>query len=176
MADLTRIKTEDDLAAAEKAKPAHELPVSFARCPRCGCEFEDIRIISMDQLAANLLVSLSTIRSWVRRDLLQCRLWARNRRIHRVFLASDVRVFLDRVIHKPGDNPDSYASKLYADAVRNGRKGQKIRAEKDALRRAAKLSSDNTELSVANQGNEPSISQDGINVPVINDGVQNGAE
>lgn len=114
-----------------------ELPLSFAQCPNCGCEFEDIRIMSIPQFASNLMVSPQTVRGWMTAGKLKFRLWARFGRVHRVILAKDAKAFIDVHLGKPDAPDDSFAKRLWHATLANGHKGWLTRKANDEARKNA---------------------------------------
>jgi hypothetical protein len=117
------------------ATKSKELPLSFAQCPNCGCEFEDIRIISLPQFASNMMVSLGTVRWWMQTGKLKFRLWARFGKIHRVILSLDGRRFIQEHLGDPEKPNESYTIRLWHKSKANGQKGWYTRKRNEELRK-----------------------------------------
>jgi hypothetical protein len=115
-----------------------ELPCSFTQCPNCGAEFEDVRIISIPQFAANLMVSAGTVRNWIREGKLKARLWNRFGHLHRVILASEGRRFLMSHFIDPQVPDGSYTMRLWYKAKAAGEKGFQTRKRNRQARKGAK--------------------------------------
>jgi hypothetical protein len=50
---------------------------SLAKCPQSGTEFEDLRLIRIEQVAVMLGVKIGTVRGWMSKGTLPFRLWVR---------------------------------------------------------------------------------------------------
>jgi hypothetical protein len=109
--------------------------VSLAKCPRCGCEFEDVRLIPIDQVALALGVAQATVKDWLAKNKLKFRLYPRSSNsIVRLIDSRDLRKFIDARFPYPGENTNPLATRLWAWVQRSGSKGGKSSAERRRLR------------------------------------------
>jgi predicted transcriptional regulator len=109
----------------------------FACCPKCGCEFEDLRFYTISQIAVVLGITEATVKDWLAKGKLRFRLYARSSNsIIRVIDSRDLREFIDRRYPYPGQDSNSLASRLWAWVQRSGSKGGQTTAERKRLKKA----------------------------------------
>jgi hypothetical protein len=120
-----------------KERKSKDLPLSFAQCPNCGCEFEDIRIMSIAQFASNLMVAKGTVRNWMQTGQLKFRLWCRFGKLQRVILSFDGRRFIEEHLGNPEIVNESHAIRLWHQSKANGQKGWRTMKRNKELREMA---------------------------------------
>ena len=112
-----------------------EIFVSFAKCPHCGCEFEDLRFYYIPQVAVVFGVAPATVKDWMASGKLKFRLYARSSNsLVRVIDSRDLREFIDARFPYPGQTTNPLATRLWAWVQRSGSKGGKATAQRRRLK------------------------------------------
>ena len=111
--------------------------VSLAKCPRCGREFEDVRLIPIYQVALALGVAQATVKDWLAKKKLRFRLYPRSSNsIIRLIDSRDLREFINARFPYPGETTNPLATRLWAWVQRSGSKGGKTTAHRKRLKQA----------------------------------------
>jgi hypothetical protein len=109
--------------------------VSIAKCPSCGCEFEDLRFYSIGQVALVFGVAQATVKDWLAKGTLRFRLYARSSNsIVRMVDSRDLREFINRRFPYPGEDTNPLATRLWAWVQRSGSRGGRATAERKRLK------------------------------------------
>jgi hypothetical protein len=118
------------------AKDEQKIRVSLAKCPRCGCEFEDLRLIPIYQVALAIGVAHGTVKDWLAKGKLRFRLYARSSNsIVRLIDSRDLREFIDKQFPYPGQETNPLATRLWAWVQRSGSKGGRATADRKGLKK-----------------------------------------
>lgn len=110
--------------------------ITLAKCPSCGCEFEDLRFYTIRQVAVVLGVAESTVKDWLAQGKLKFRLYARSpNSLIRVVDSRDLREFINNRFPYPSQDTNPLATRLWAWIQRSGSKGGRATVERKRLKK-----------------------------------------